>query len=82
MLIQTFIVLLLCNRHFKTKAYLVCNIYIRGVFTEKPYSKPLERNVVYIPIKTSPRDVSDVKINHGFPQSDRKSALFHNKEKD
>ena len=26
------------------------NIYIRGVFTAKPYSKPLERNVVYIPI--------------------------------
>ena len=25
------------------------NIYILGVYTEKPYSKPLERNVVYIP---------------------------------
>ena len=25
-------------------------IYILGVFTEKPYSKPLERKVVYIPI--------------------------------
>ena len=24
-------------------------MYILGVFTEKPYSKPLERNVVYIP---------------------------------
>ena len=28
------------------------NIYILGVFTEKSYSKPLERNVVYIPIIT------------------------------
>ena len=27
-------------------------IYILGVFTEKPYSKPLESNVVYIPIIT------------------------------
>ena len=31
---------------------LTANIYILGVFTEKPYSKPLERNVVYIPIIT------------------------------
>ena len=29
------------------------NIYILGVFTEKPYSKPLACNVVYIPINTS-----------------------------
>ena len=29
------------------------NIYILCVFTEKPYSKPLERGVVYIPITTS-----------------------------
>ena len=28
------------------------NIYIVGVFTEIPYGKPLERNVVYIPIIT------------------------------
>ena len=28
------------------------NIYILGVFTEKPYRKPLGRNVVYIPIIT------------------------------
>ena len=28
-------------------------IYILGVFTEKPYSKPLECNVIYIPITTS-----------------------------
>ena len=28
------------------------NIYILGVFTEKPYSKPLESNVVYISIIT------------------------------
>ena len=47
------------------------------VFTEKPYSKPLERNVFYIPIITiimiiiiiEPPDVSDVKINHGSRQS-------------
>ena len=32
---------------------IIYNIYILGVFTEKPYSKPLERNVVYIPINTS-----------------------------
>ena len=32
--------------------HLVYNIYILGVLTEKPYSKPLERNVVYIPIIT------------------------------
>ena len=29
------------------------HIYILGVFTERPYGKPLERNVVYIPITTS-----------------------------
>ena len=29
------------------------NTYILSVLTEKPYSKPLERNVVYIPITTS-----------------------------
>ena len=29
--------------------YMFGNIYI-GEFTEKPYSKPLEHNVVYIPI--------------------------------
>ena len=28
---------------------LYYNIYILNVFTEKPYSKPLERNIVYIP---------------------------------
>ena len=28
------------------------DIYMLCVFTEKPYSKPLERNVVYIPITT------------------------------
>ena len=31
---------------------VMLNIYILGVFTEKPNSKPLERNVVYIPIIT------------------------------
>ena len=40
------------------------NIYILGVFTEKSYGKPLERNAVYIPVTTiESRDVSDVKIN-------------------
>ena len=29
------------------------NIYILGVCAEKPYIKPLERNIVYIPITTS-----------------------------
>ena len=32
--------------------YLFIYIYILGVFTEKPYSKPLECNVVYIAIIT------------------------------
>ena len=47
------------------------NIYILGVFTEKPYSKPLERTVVYIPIITLSHATShDFKINHGSLQSD------------
>ena len=33
-------------------AVILQNIYILDVFTEKPYSKSLERNVVYIPIIT------------------------------
>ena len=34
--------------------YDTCTIfYIVSVFTKKPYSKPLERNVVNIPITTS-----------------------------
>ena len=58
-------------------------IYILGVFTEKPYSKPLERNVrVYIRSLHSnnniePSNVNDVKIDHGSLQSDWTSALFH-----
>ena len=32
--------------------HLHSNIYILGIFTEKPYIKPLERNVIYIPITT------------------------------
>ena len=40
-------------------------IYMLSVFTEKPYSKPFERNVVYIPIIKS-----SLKINHGCVQSD------------
>ena len=50
------------------------NIYILDVFTEKPYSKPLERNVVYSPIITLSRatsyDFNDVRINHGSLKSD------------
>ena len=33
-------------------------IYILGAFTEKSYSKPMERNVVYIPITTSSHETS------------------------
>ena len=31
---------------------LFFNIYILGVFAEKPHSKSLEHNLVYIPITT------------------------------
>ena len=48
------------------------NIYIHGVFTKNPYSKPLARNVVNI----EPHNVTDVRINHGSLQSDWTSALF------
>ena len=34
------------------------NIYILCVFTEKPYIRPLERNVVYIPMTTSRKAMS------------------------
>ena len=37
---------------------ILAYIYILGVFTEGPYSKPLERYVVYIPITTSSHDTS------------------------
>ena len=48
---------LIINSLYKNKEVciildLFINIYILCVFTEKPYSKPLERNVVYIPIIT------------------------------
>ena len=44
----------------KTISYsdIIINIYILGVFTEKRYSKPLERNVVCIPIITLSRATS------------------------
>ena len=46
---------------------LLMNIYILDVFTEKPYSKPLERTVVYIPLITLSHTKShDFKINHGL----------------
>ena len=38
------------------------NILILGVFTEKPNRKPLERNVVYIPITTPSRATSMTSI--------------------
>ena len=53
------------------------NIYILRVFTEKPYSKTVERNEVYISIITSSHATShdcDVNINHGPLQSDWMSA--------
>ena len=53
------------------------NTYILGVFTEKPYSKPLEGNVVYIPIITLSHATShDVKVNHGSLQSDWTSTTL------
>ena len=43
-----------CNLGDKVKTgWAELNIYILGVFTEKPYNKPLERREVYIPITTS-----------------------------
>ena len=46
---------------FHLSEYL--NIYILSVFTEKIYSKPLERNVIHIPITTLSHATNDVKIN-------------------
>ena len=43
---------LMSNTQKMTSLAFLLYIYIFGVFTEKPYSKPLERNVVYIPIIT------------------------------
>ena len=58
------------------KNELLQNIYILGVFTEKPYSKQLERNVVYIPINTLSHATShDVRINLGCLQSDWMSVM-------
>ena len=37
---------------------LFASIYTFGVFTEKPYSKPLEHNTVYIPVTTSGHGMS------------------------
>ena len=67
---------------FCVQTVLVCmlflHIYILGVFTEKPYSKPLECNVpVLYSNNIESRDITDVKINHGFLQSDWMSALFY-----
>ena len=50
-------------------------MYILSLFTEKPFSKTVERNEVYVSIITSSHmTVSDVKINHGLLQSDWTSA--------
>ena len=43
---------ILKSRGYGNGHYTFSYIYILGVFTEKPYSKPLERNVVYIPVIT------------------------------
>ena len=51
------------------------NIYILSAFTEKAYSKAVERYGVYVSIITlSHMTESDVKINHGPLQSDWTSA--------
>ena len=57
--------------------FLFCYIYILGVFTKNPYSKPSECNVVYITTTTNiePGDVEDIKINHGTLQLDWTSAI-------
>ena len=39
-------------KYYSERLFATDNIYILGVFTEKPYSKPSERNVVYISIIT------------------------------
>ena len=44
-------------------------IYFLGIFTEKPYSK-FSSNI-------ESHGVNDIKINHGFIQSDWTSELFH-----
>ena len=38
---------------FKYHLYFQLHIHRFDVFTEKPYSKPLERNLLYIPIITT-----------------------------
>ena len=51
------------------------NIYILGVFTEKPYIKQLECSL-YSNNNTEPCNVNDDKINHGSLQSDWTLALL------
>ena len=48
------------------------HIYILDVFTEKPYSKSLERtcNIVYIPVTTSSNAMSMMPNKHGSLQLD------------
>ena len=62
-------------RSMKEKVYhlLHLNICILSLYTEEPCNKPVEYNVLYIPMTT--RDVSEVKTNHGLLQSDWTSAL-------
>ena len=52
-----------CDIFYKIRTMfgIISYIYILGVFTEKPYIKPLERNVVYITIITLNHATS-----HGF----------------
>ena len=57
-----------CTRHSrsiyklfdKAQVDIFQNIYLLGVVTEKPYSKPLERNVVYTSIITLSHATSHV----------------------
>ena len=53
-------------------------IYILDVFTEKPYSKPLERNVVYNPIITLSK-ARNVYMNPSFTLHATQCSLHFDK---
>ena len=59
------------SQYLHCKCHLVTNIYIPVVFTEKPCSKPLERNVVYILMITLSHAMS-----HDFKWRQNKPWLF------
>ena len=53
------------------------SIFILGIFTKKPYSKPLESHVVYNQKGTAGQATSVTsKINHGPQQSDWTLVLY------